>query len=52
MNYIKHKIWISSGDFILGALILACAWGKLSWGWFWGMVVIELLGSISFNSHE
>jgi hypothetical protein len=48
----KLKIWFASGDFILGALVVACAWGKLSWFWFWLAEAIEIIASINFNNEE
>lgn len=48
----KHKIWFSSADFILAPLLIACAWGKLSWGWFWLVMLVEMLVASAFNEGE
>jgi hypothetical protein len=48
----KIRVWFSSGDFVLAALIIACAWNKLSWKWFWVAMLIEGIAAIQFKKND
>lgn len=37
------RVKIDSMDIVYAALIIACAWGKLSWWWFWGVLIVGML---------
>ena len=39
-KYNKPQRIIHDGEFIQAALIIACAWDKLSWAWLWGVVIV------------
>ena len=51
-NIPKIRVLISGNDFLTATLLLACAWGKLSWVWFWLVFVLNELVGILFNSNQ
>jgi len=46
----RHKIWIASSDAFQAALLLACAWGKIEWYWFWIVLFLQSLEHWGFET--
>jgi len=40
-RHLKVRLY-GSLDIFLSAVLLACAWGKIHWAWFWVILILEL----------
>lgn len=43
MSIKKYKIDIDSTDIFMSAVLISCAWGKISWLWFWWLVLMIIV---------
>jgi hypothetical protein len=49
----RIKVLISGSDCLVAALLICCAFDRLSWGWFWlGFILNEINGALFYENED
>lgn len=46
----KISVDVDSTDIFLSVLLICCAWGKVSWAWFWLVILLLIFGCVGKES--
>lgn len=45
MKVNRTHVYVSGTDIFISSILICCAWGKISWGWFWVVFIIQVLAA-------